>query len=132
MHYVVNPGDSLYSIASWNGLSVEELIEANGLTEADPLYVGQTIVLPRSLFPGPGPGPGFPGPGPGGPGFPVQNFALQQRIARLEQQNAAQQNEIQRLNQRVNRLENEVDRLRGRLINLEQRVDRLQPYPQPR
>ena len=44
--YVVQPGDSLGAIAQSYGVSLEALMTANGLTEADILEVGQTLVVP--------------------------------------------------------------------------------------
>ncbi len=44
--YVVQYGDSLFSIAQAYGTSVEALAEANGLTYPYTIYVGQTLVIP--------------------------------------------------------------------------------------
>jgi LAS superfamily LD-carboxypeptidase LdcB/LysM repeat protein len=45
MVYVVRPGDTLYFIARRYGLTVEEVMRANGL-ESDLILVGQTLYLP--------------------------------------------------------------------------------------
>jgi LysM repeat protein len=46
--YVVTPGESLWSIASANGLSVETLAANNGLPADSLLLIGQTIEVPAS------------------------------------------------------------------------------------
>ena len=45
--YVVQPGDTLAATASRLGVSVEQLIEANGLADPDRLVVGQAILVPE-------------------------------------------------------------------------------------
>lgn len=44
--YVVQPGDTLTSIADEFGTTVAELIAANGLTDPDNIQVGQQIIVP--------------------------------------------------------------------------------------
>ncbi len=44
--YVVRPGDTLKDIAAAYGVSVEELMRANGITDGDRLPVGQVLVIP--------------------------------------------------------------------------------------
>ncbi|MEW5939042.1 MAG: LysM peptidoglycan-binding domain-containing protein, partial [Chloroflexota bacterium] len=44
--YVVQPGDTLGEIAAAFGVGVDALMEANGLTDADVLVVGQTLIIP--------------------------------------------------------------------------------------
>ncbi|MEW6242354.1 MAG: LysM peptidoglycan-binding domain-containing protein [Chloroflexota bacterium] len=44
--YVVQPGDTLGSIAFSRGVSLEALMQANGLTDPNLLEVGQTLVIP--------------------------------------------------------------------------------------
>ena len=46
--YVVQYGDTLYSIASNNNIDVEELIKLNGLTDYE-LFVGQILKLPNLI-----------------------------------------------------------------------------------
>jgi len=45
-HYVVQTGDTLYSIARSQGTSVEALEHANALSDPDRLVVGQQLVVP--------------------------------------------------------------------------------------
>lgn len=44
--YVVKAGDSLSAIAFQYGLSIEELMAANDLTDPDMVYIGQRLVIP--------------------------------------------------------------------------------------
>jgi LysM repeat protein len=44
--YVVQPGDTLVAIAEEFGVTVQELIDANGLTNPDVLRVGQELIIP--------------------------------------------------------------------------------------
>ena len=44
--YVVQPGDTLWAIAMRYGVTVDELMQANGLQNADLLRVGQSLVIP--------------------------------------------------------------------------------------
>jgi LysM repeat protein len=44
--YVVQPGDTLGSIAQTYGVGLEALMQANGLSDANLLEVGQTLVIP--------------------------------------------------------------------------------------
>jgi LysM repeat protein len=55
--YVVQAGDTIGGIAAKFGVSVDALISANGLTDANVLYVGYTLTIPA------------PEPGPVGPSF---------------------------------------------------------------
>lgn len=45
LFYVVQPGDTVYSIASMTGNTVEELLRNNGLTPGSVLVPGQALVL---------------------------------------------------------------------------------------
>lgn len=45
LFYVVQPGDTVYSIASMTGNTVEELLRNNGLTPDSVLVPGQALVL---------------------------------------------------------------------------------------
>lgn len=60
--YVIRSGDTFYSIARRNGITVGQLQRANRGVNPSALRIGQTICVPR---PGaaPGPGPGMPGGG---------------------------------------------------------------------
>lgn len=91
MNYVVQPGDTLWSIASRFGTSVQAIMQANGLTNPNYIYVGLTIYIPI-------PGPPFP-PSPPAPDN------LERRVTRLERQVERLSNEIERLRRRVDRLE---------------------------
>jgi murein DD-endopeptidase MepM/ murein hydrolase activator NlpD len=44
--YVIQPGDSLSVIAGQFGLTVEELAEANGISDPNVIKVGQVLVIP--------------------------------------------------------------------------------------
>ena len=46
--HIVMPGESLWSIAAANGLSVESLASSNGLASDSLLLIGQTIQVPAS------------------------------------------------------------------------------------
>ena len=48
MQYVVEPGDSLGALAEATGVTVQDIVNGNCLTDADTLFIGQTIYLPRS------------------------------------------------------------------------------------
>ena len=43
--HVVQPGDSLWKIATRYGISVEELVHLNQMTVTDPLFPGQKLVI---------------------------------------------------------------------------------------
>jgi len=53
--HVVQPGDTLYSIAGRYGLSPEELIVANHLQNPNAIYVGQALTIPFTPTPSPTP-----------------------------------------------------------------------------
>ncbi len=44
--YTVRPGDTLSEIAAEQGTSVRALVEANGLSNPNRIYVGQTLTIP--------------------------------------------------------------------------------------
>lgn len=44
--YVIQPGDSLWRLSQRYGISVDTLIDVNGLSKPDRLVVGQAIVIP--------------------------------------------------------------------------------------
>lgn len=48
--YVVQPGDSLWTIASVDGLTVDQLAAANGLPSDAELQVGQVLTIPPSSY----------------------------------------------------------------------------------
>jgi LysM repeat protein len=43
--YVVQPGDTLTTLAAMAGISVERLVELNGLESADTIFVGDVLIL---------------------------------------------------------------------------------------
>jgi LysM repeat protein len=45
--YVVQPGDTLYSICNRYGVSVEALKQTNGIYDANYIYAGQCLVIPN-------------------------------------------------------------------------------------
>jgi LysM repeat protein len=44
--YVVQPGDTVYRISLRFGVSMQALVEANGILNANLIYVGQTLLIP--------------------------------------------------------------------------------------
>src|SRR5207237_22785 len=59
--HVVKPGETLSGIAAQYGLTVDQLVTLNGITDPDRLTEGQTLKLPaspaRATAPAPGPAP---------------------------------------------------------------------------
>jgi LysM repeat protein len=47
--YVVQPGDTLGSLAEDFGTTVEEIMAANGLTDPNAIEIGQTLLIPSLL-----------------------------------------------------------------------------------
>ncbi len=74
--YEVQPGDNLLAIALRFNLTLDELMEANGLTDPDFVFVGQRLVIP-------GGGQAQPG-GSGQSASPGPTAAPQVRIAQVE------------------------------------------------
>ncbi len=65
--HVVQWGEALALIASRYGVTVEAIMDANGLTNPDQIYAGQRLVIPTPGGPGEPDGPGQPdGPAQGG------------------------------------------------------------------
>jgi len=64
-NYVVQRGDTLYSIARRYGVSVWEIARANGIADVNRIWVGQVLRIPGGGGGGPAPGP-VPRPGPWG------------------------------------------------------------------
>lgn len=48
--YVVQSGDSLWKIANSYGMSVQELVTVNGVSDPNQLVVGQALVIPKDRF----------------------------------------------------------------------------------
>src|SRR5512135_3343835 len=46
--YIVQAGDTLYSIAQRYGIDVNTLAAANGLINPDQIYVGQSLTIPAA------------------------------------------------------------------------------------
>jgi LysM repeat protein len=46
--HVVQPGETLYSIAARYGTTVQAIIDANGITNPDQIYQGQKLNVPTS------------------------------------------------------------------------------------
>jgi N-acetylmuramoyl-L-alanine amidase len=44
--YQVKPGDTLFLIAKWNGIALEDLLRANNLNSGSMIYPGQSLVIP--------------------------------------------------------------------------------------
>lgn len=86
MNYVVRPGDSLYSIASRFGVSVDELARINRISDPELIYPGQTLFIPMT--------PGRPSP---------EDGSVEGRIDNLERR-------VDRLERRVGRLEDRIRR----------------------
>ena len=47
--YYVQPGDSLSVIADVAGVSVEQLMDLNGIDNADSIVIGQLLLLPPGI-----------------------------------------------------------------------------------
>jgi len=64
--YVVQPGDQLQAIARNYSLTVNDLLEANGLSDANRIRAGQVLIIPleRVQLPGPTRTPTVPPPQP--------------------------------------------------------------------
>ncbi len=45
--YIVEPGDTLWQIATRYGVSLRTLMNANGITDANVIWVGQRLVIPQ-------------------------------------------------------------------------------------
>ncbi|GBF10865.1 MAG: LysM peptidoglycan-binding domain-containing protein [Tepidibacillus sp.] len=84
MTYIVQPGDTLWAIAARFGTTPQAIMQANGLTDPNLLYVGQRLIIPVST----------PTPTP----YPPQPRDLIRRVERLERR-------VERLEHRVERLE---------------------------
>jgi LysM repeat protein len=46
--YIVRPRDTLWGIAARHGVTVATLCETNNISEGDPIYPGQRLVVPSS------------------------------------------------------------------------------------
>ncbi|MDQ0194221.1 LysM peptidoglycan-binding domain-containing protein [Paenibacillus wynnii] len=103
MNHIVQPGDTMWSIAARYGVTVDSILRANNLTNPNYIYLGQNLIIPTpGGFPLPLPIPS-PGPQPGA--------GLVRRVERLERQYTVIEAELDRQIQRINRLEQRVRRL---------------------
>jgi len=66
--YTVQEGDTLAGIAAAHGVSLEELVAANGLTDPDLIRAGQVLVIPGAEAPAPS---DSPAPAPPAPTMPA-------------------------------------------------------------
>lgn len=64
--YVVQPGDTVASIAAANGVAARALADANGLADPDLIRVGQVLIIPRTTT-APAATAGKPAPTPARP-----------------------------------------------------------------
>ena len=53
--YTVRPGNTLYSIAAWYGMTAEEIQQANCLSSVDEILAGQSLYVPWLVTPSPTP-----------------------------------------------------------------------------
>ncbi|WP_410513471.1 LysM domain-containing protein [Paenibacillus sp. BR2-3] len=107
MNHIVQPGDTLWSIATRYGVTVDAILRANNLTSSNYIYLGQSLIIPT-----PGGYP-FPFPFPTPPPSPQPGAGLVQRVERLERQYTVVEAELDRQIQRINRLDQRVRRLEG-------------------
>lgn len=103
MTHIVQPGDTLWSIAFRYGVTVDAIMRANNLINPNFIYLGQALVIPT-------PG-GYPFPLPPPPPSPQPGAGLVQRVERLERQYRVVEAELDRQIQRINRLEQRVRQL---------------------
>jgi len=95
INHVVQPGENLWSIASRYGVSVQQIMRANGISDPNMVYVGSVLQIPVGPYP-----IGQPTPSPGS----NPNPSLERRVSALER-------EVNQLNRRVDNLETRVRRL---------------------
>ena len=60
----VQPGDSLGSISTQYGVSIEDISRANGISNPNSIYVGQNLIIPIGGLPEPTPAPATAVPTP--------------------------------------------------------------------
>jgi LysM repeat protein len=84
--YVIQPGDTLFSIARRFGTTVQALAAANRIVNPNLIYAGQTLIIPGTdgtagQGEAPAPPPPPPAPSPGGTTYIVQRGDTLFRIA---------------------------------------------------
>ena len=89
MTYIVRPGDTLWSIAQRFGVTPQAIMLANGITNPNYIFVGQTLIIPTAPT----------------PPYPPTPTNLEQRVSRLEQQYRQLERAHDQLERRVTRLE---------------------------
>lgn len=62
--YTVQEGDTMFSIATEFGVTLEELVAANGVSDPNVLSIGQVLVIPGRTAPAPGESSAAPLPSP--------------------------------------------------------------------
>ena len=80
-NYVIQPGDTLSSIAFRFNTTVAAIAAANNITNPNLIYAGESIIIPGEGGPSPGPPPPQPPPTSGGtytiqPGDTLSGIAL--------------------------------------------------------
>lgn len=64
MQYVVQPGDTLFTIAQKFGTTIDAIVRANNITNPDVIFVGQVLTIPTGTVPPAPTPPPAPGPSP--------------------------------------------------------------------
>jgi len=57
LRYIVQEGDTLYDIALRYGVEMDDIIEANGITDPNTLRIGQELIIPIKVEPTATPSP---------------------------------------------------------------------------
>lgn len=111
INHVVQSGENLYSIAARYGVSVQQIMRTNGITDPNMIFVGTVLRIPIPSVPPTPPGPPFPyPPAPPTPG----GRPLDRRVEALERQVNQLDRRVDRQDRRIENLENRVRRLEGR------------------